>query len=1187
MSSDRVSLPSRSPHRSLRALASLVALTLIAAACSNAGPEPTATLQPPTVATEAPAAEATPISVLVPAEPAATAPAVTAPAEATPAAEPTQVTSRATDEASAPASGPSPLPTIGTFAEDNALCEQFVGEKIPQGLSRYLRCGYFSVPEQHASPDGNTIKLPVVVIKSASPNPASDPLVMLQGGPGGSGIREFFDAIVRAGFSPGDDRDIILVDQRGSFLSQPALTCPEYREVALAHIQSGLMGEAAEQERLAANQACRDRLAGAGINLAAYNSLENAADIAALPRALGYMDYNLYGKSYGGLLAQHIVALYPRGVRSLILDGAIPRAGKFALNRNANFQQALQKVADACAADALCAGDYPDIQKRFVALVNALNASPAPMTITTRSLTEVVTLSAPLTGEALLSTIYTMMYDSYGISRLPRLVDLVEKGDLDYLSRLRDRFELQVLNETTIGMFNSIFCSEEANFSEAEAQAADAGVLPELQVFRSAREILAACKQWDVPLLGDEVHVAAKSDIPVLVLNGEFDPLIPPEFGAQAAAGFSNATQVLFRSKGHGQAPANACAASLIANFLNAPAVLLDTRCALGERPIEFSTTTIRLTDFTDPIAGVGGKRPIGWIEFSPGVFGDDVSFAAIQFEHQVVPNPAAIRRQLETGQFRRTETRTIGEVTWQFFSGSSSDGRLLQDIAVGNDGRFIVQMLSGEPAQREMLYREVFVPAVESFIAIQAPAQTIVVETPQQDDEVTSPATVSGYTSRTPFENTLVYRIYNSAGLIISEGPLTVKGSLGNPGTFVATLPFTVTQREAGRIEVVDVDAATGQPFAAAGVSVTLVPVDLEGQPPVFTITLDAPAPNAAIASPAQVKGSISLTPFENNLVYRVFDASGAQVGVGPITVVGELGQPGTFDAMVAFTPTQSGRGRLLIEVPNAAGGPPFATSAVDVRLEAPVTPGDVITPSGVATPTAAIDPDRFNLNPVGVARRVTKELRTGIPFNPDEPPQLNGWPEHIRFRFDNDRLADDYFAPRQRQLLILPLAAYRAQFTGEELAEFDRLIVGLKAVLDTRPTTITEPITILPTVGGSQVLRSQIGYLDFAGGSCVRFITAYRLDVAPITDADTFYTCQGLSDDGEYYISFAYPVSSTALPASARRVTRAEQARVERDPEGYLRSVEAALNRLTSRGFRPTLAQLDAVVKSLTIAP
>ena len=47
-----------------------------------------------------------------------------------------------------------------------------------------LKCGYLVVPETHADPDGANIRLAVVVLKSKSPVPQPDPLVMAQGGPG-------------------------------------------------------------------------------------------------------------------------------------------------------------------------------------------------------------------------------------------------------------------------------------------------------------------------------------------------------------------------------------------------------------------------------------------------------------------------------------------------------------------------------------------------------------------------------------------------------------------------------------------------------------------------------------------------------------------------------------------------------------------------------------------------------------------------------------------------------------------------------------------------------------------------------------------------------------------------------------------------------------------------------------------
>ncbi len=61
-----------------------------------------------------------------------------------------------------------------------------------------------------------------------------------------------------------------------------------------------------------------------GTDLAAYNSLENAADIEALRTALGYDQINLYGVSYGTLLALHALRLYPGALRSVILDGVVP-----------------------------------------------------------------------------------------------------------------------------------------------------------------------------------------------------------------------------------------------------------------------------------------------------------------------------------------------------------------------------------------------------------------------------------------------------------------------------------------------------------------------------------------------------------------------------------------------------------------------------------------------------------------------------------------------------------------------------------------------------------------------------------------------------------------------------------------------------------------------------------------------
>lgn len=128
--------------------------------------------------------------------------------------------------------------------------------------------------------------------------------------------------------------------------------------------------------------------------------------------------------------------------------------------------------------------------------------------------------------------------------------------------------------------------------------------------------------------------------------------------------------------------------------------------------------------------------------------------------------------------------------------------------------------------------------------------------------------------------------------------------------------------------------------------------------QPPVAggpqTITIEAPRPGDTISSPANVRGRTAFVPFEANLVYQVLDAGGTILGEGPITVQGELGQPGIFDASIEFDVPAPGPGQIVIIDDNEAGGAPFATATVEVNLT------DSQTPVGTAEvlPTATLDP-------------------------------------------------------------------------------------------------------------------------------------------------------------------------------------------------------------------------------------
>ena len=107
----------------------------------------------------------------------------------------------------------------------------------------------------------------------------------------------------------------------------------------------------------------------------------------------------------------------------------------------------------------------------------------------------------------------------------------------------------------------------------------------------------------------------------------------------------------------------------------------------------------------------------------------------------------------------------------------------------------------------------------------------------------------------------------------------------------------------------------------------------------PQRSITLQEPRSGAALSSPVRVQGSVSVAPFESTLRGRVYDASGAVVGEGPVMVSAEMGQPGTFDGTIAYTIATSGPGYVEVAEISPKDGSAIIATGVNVVLAPPVS--------------------------------------------------------------------------------------------------------------------------------------------------------------------------------------------------------------------------------------------------------
>ena len=141
-----------------------------------------------------------------------------------------------------------------------------------------FECGMVTVPERHENPDGPTIKIPVAILRASGINAKPDPLFLAQGGPGGSAF-EIFSLMVPNTIIA-QERDLVIFNQRGTPFADPHLTCTESYDLIPELLP--LSSEEAEGREYEALIACYARLVQEGIDLSAYNSVQNAADVEAI-----------------------------------------------------------------------------------------------------------------------------------------------------------------------------------------------------------------------------------------------------------------------------------------------------------------------------------------------------------------------------------------------------------------------------------------------------------------------------------------------------------------------------------------------------------------------------------------------------------------------------------------------------------------------------------------------------------------------------------------------------------------------------------------------------------------------------------------------------------------------------------------------------------------------------------------
>ena len=323
-----------------------------------------------------------------------------------PSSSPAPLLPTATSTLLPPTQLPTPLPTVAyTPLYEEAPCQ------FETPVRTRVTCGYVIVPENRTANSTDTIKLAVAVFHSTSSNPAPDPILFLQGGPGGEAVElsaNAYEVLVEPFLS---ERDYITFDQRGTGLSDPALQCDELDKAYRQDMYGMIDAESREYVFKNALLSCNGLLQANGVDLSAYSTVESAADLRDIVKLLGYEKVNLYGVSYGTRLALVTMRNHPEIVRSAILDSVVPVESNVLHDYPASVDSALSKLFNSCEASPECNTIYPNLKTVFWDLAHKLDERP--LTLST-SAYPMGTVTQTIDGYYLLSVILGL-----GKKRLP------------------------------------------------------------------------------------------------------------------------------------------------------------------------------------------------------------------------------------------------------------------------------------------------------------------------------------------------------------------------------------------------------------------------------------------------------------------------------------------------------------------------------------------------------------------------------------------------------------------------------------------------------------------------------------------------------------------------------------------------------------------------------------------------
>ena len=457
----------------------------------------------------------------------------------------------------------------------------------PQYTLVTLEC-WFDLPEPYTANCGEltvatptiTFQLPFVRFTHNVPDRREDPLVYLPGGPGSSSLLDEMniDHWLRWLDRAELQRDLVLMDQRGTGLSRPQFVCHDFNQYLRNSLGNNFTPAQEAQALQQAITACQQQFTAQGFNYEQFSTSVSANDLQQLMTLLGYRQWNVMGASYGTRVAMDWSKRYPQSIRAMILDSAYPPGRGGLIDWPENLARAFQVLWPSCHSENGCESRDQQQQAQFWRAVDKLNEQAVVFDIPLwRGDWPVKTL---VNGQRFIFIAYNALYRPSGAEKITTAIKdiLADKN-----SEALEQITTQSVNSDLDPDFNAftyflVDCSENKRPTAEEFEQKRQQFPLFLRVTEEGLEN-DACASFPLIESFKEFVEGLPNQTPSLFLSGGLDPATPSRWVDDVLPFYPKGQVWNFPDLGHGVSANNDCVMQSLNRFLDNPKQALANPC--------------------------------------------------------------------------------------------------------------------------------------------------------------------------------------------------------------------------------------------------------------------------------------------------------------------------------------------------------------------------------------------------------------------------------------------------------------------------------------------------------------------------------------------------------------------------------------------------------------------------------